>query len=139
MTVTQDIRQALETRLSAISGFPGAANRNWENVRFDPTEGTTWARMILVPDTSRPAAMGPSPQIRHDGTFLVVLHFPEGTGPGDADSLADAVRAAFTVDDVLTVGTTNVRFEWSERNDGLLDAPWYVVTVTVKFYTYASS
>lgn len=139
MGTTQEIRRALETRLGTITGFPAATQRAWENVAFTPTPGTAWAKLVLVPDTQRPAARGPSPQIRYDGSFLVVLHIPEGTGPGDIDDLADAVRDAFTVDDVLTAGSTSVRFQWSERNDGVLDAPWYVVTVTVRWYTYASS
>ena len=95
--------------------------------------------MILVPDVQRPAVRGPSPQIRHEGSFLIVLHFPEGRGPGAADDLADLTRDAYTVDDVLTANGQSVRFEWSERNDGVLDRPWYVVTVTVRWYAYASS
>jgi hypothetical protein len=139
MGTTQEIRRALETRVGTVTGFPSAGNRAWENVRFEPTPGTSWARMVLVPDTQRPATRGPSPQIRYDGSFLIVLHFPEGTGAGAIDDLADDVRDAFTVDDVVTAEGTNVRFEWSERNDGVLDPPWYVVTVTVRWYTYASS
>lgn len=139
MGTTRDIRAALEQRLDDVSGFPNASNRHWENTRFEPTPGTAWARLVLVPDTQRPAARGPSPQVRYDGTFLIVIHYPESVGAGLVDDLADDTRDAFTVDDVLTQGSTNVRFEWSERNDGVADAPWYIVTVSVKWYTYASS
>lgn len=139
MGTTRDIRAALEQRLDTVSGFPNSANRHWENTRFKPTPGTTWAKLLLVPDTQRPAVRGPSPQIRYDGTFLIVIHYPEGLGAGLVDDMADDVRDAFTVDDVLTENSTNVRFEWSERDDGIIDEPWYIVTVSVKWYSYSSS
>lgn len=136
MTAYSDIRAALEQRVITVTGFPNAANRAWENVRFEPTDGTTWARMTLAPSSSRPAVRGASPQILYEGLFLCDIFAPEGTGPNAAETLADAVRDAFTVDDVLTQGSTNVRFRWSERNQGIPDSPWYQVPVTVSWYSY---
>ena len=139
MTVMQDIRAALEQQIATISGIPSSANRAFENAKFIPTTGTAWVKMALVPVNSRPAVMGPAPQIRHDGSFFVTLHMPEGTGPAGADALADAVRAAFTVDTGLTSGGTTVRFRYSERGVAVLDAPWYIVTVSISWYTFTSS
>lgn len=139
MTVMQDIRAALEQQIANVSGIPSSSNRAWENVKFVPTTGTSWVRMALVPVTSRPAVMGPSPQIRHDGSFLVTAHLPEGTGPAGADALADAIRAAFSVDTGLTSGGTTVRFRYAERSVAVLDTPWYIVTVSISWYSYSSS
>lgn len=139
MTIMQNIRAALEQQIATVSGIPSTANRAWENVKFVPTTGTSWVKMALVPVTSRPAVVGPAPQIRHDGSFLVTLHLPEGTGSAGADALADAVRAAFTVDTGLTSGGTTVRFRYAERSVAVLDTPWYIVTVSISWYTYSSS
>lgn len=139
MTIMQNIRAALEQQIATVSGIPSTANRAWENVKFVPTTGTAWVKMALVPVTSRPAVLGPAPQIRHDGSFLVTLHLPEGAGPAGADALADAVRAAFTVDTGLTSGGTTVRFRYAERSVAVLDTPWYIVTVSISWYTYSSS
>ena len=139
MTIMQNIRAALEQQVANVSGIPSTGNRAWENVKFIPTTGTAWVRMALVPVTSRPAVLGPAPQIRHDGSFLVTLHLPEGTGAAGADALADAVRAAFTVDTGLTSGGTTVRFQYAERSVAVLDAPWYIVTVSISWYTYSST
>jgi hypothetical protein len=95
--------------------------------------------MARVPVTSRPAVRGPSPQIRHDGSFLVTAHLPEGAGPAAADALADAIRAAFTVDTGLTSGGVTVRFNYAERGVAVLDTPWYIVTVSIAWYAYTSS
>jgi len=138
MTAMTDIRSALEQQVITVSGFPNSSNRAWENVRFEPTEGTTWARMNIIPSAMRPAVRGASPQLLYEGLFLVDIFAPEGNGANGADTLADAVRAAFTVDDVLTVNSTNVRFRYSERGQGLVDSPWYQVPVSVAWYSYRS-
>lgn len=139
MTVTQDIRAALEQQVANISGIPSSANRAWENVKFVPSPGTAWVRMALVPVTSRPAVIGPTPQMLHEGSFLITVHLPEGTGPAGADALADAIRAAFSVDTGLTSNGVTVRFRYSERSVAVLDTPWYIVTVSISWYTYTSS
>ena len=138
MTAMTDIRAALEQQVVTVSGFPSAANRAWENVRFEPTPGTTWARMQIIPSAMRPSVRGPSPQILYEGIFLVDIFAPEGNGANGADALSDAIRNAFTVDDILTENTTAVRFRWSERGQGLIDSPWYQVPVTVNWYSYRS-
>ena len=95
--------------------------------------------MTLIPVTSRPAVRGSNPQIRHDGLFQVDVFVPENQGAGAAEILADAVRAAYTVDDVLTQNSVNVRFEYAERGQGILDTPWFQVPVTIAWYAYAST
>lgn len=136
MTTTNDIRAALEAEIANVTGIPSAANRAWENVRFKPTPNTSWVRMTLSPTGSRPAVRGPNPQLRYDGLFLVDVFVPEANGPAAADTLADNIRNSFTVDDVLTSGSTSVRFNYSERGQGFSDSPWYVVPVSISWYTY---
>jgi hypothetical protein len=138
MTAMTDIRAALEQQLVTVTGIPSSSNRAWENVRFEPTPGTTWVRMQIIPAAMRPSVRGPSPQLLYEGIFLVDIFAPEGNGANGADVLADAIRDEFTVDDVLTENTTNVRFRWSERGQGLIDSPWYQVPVTVNWYSYRS-
>jgi hypothetical protein len=94
--------------------------------------------MQIIPAAMRPSVRGPSPQLLYEGIFLVDIFAPEGNGANGADVLADAIRDEFTVDDVLTENTTNVRFRWSERGQGLIDSPWYQVPVTVNWYSYRS-
>ena len=136
MTIQTDIRDALEAQAVTVTGFPDAANRAWDNVAFKSTTGTTWARLSIFPVMTRPAVRGASPQLRYDGLFQVSLFAPVNTGPHTVEALADAVLGAFTVDEVLTKGTTNVRFNYAERNPALVDQPWYQVPITVSWYSY---
>ena len=136
MTIYNDIRAALDTQLITATGFPAEAHRAWENVRFEPTTGTTWVATILLPAESRPAIMGPAPQQLYTGLYQVDIFAPEGEGPAEAETLADNIRAVFTVDDVLTSGSVNVRFRYSERIPAPPDPPWYRARVNVAWYTY---
>lgn len=136
MSQVGDIRAALEERLDTIVGFPSAANRAYENVNFRPTTGATWARITLSITGIEPATRGDNPQYRYDGLFLVTLAGPQDQGPGALDDLADLVRQAYTVSDVLTKNGVNVRFLFSDRSQGFSDTPWYLVPVTVRWYTY---
>lgn len=136
MSATTEIRRALEAQIANVSGIPSAGNRAWENVRFEPTPGTAWVRMRLITQESRPAVRGANPSLLYQGLFLVDVFVPEGNGPNAADVLADAIRDEFTVDDAYTVGSTTVRFRWSERAEGISDSPWYQVPVTISWYTY---
>ena len=140
MTVGNDIKQALESEIANVVGIPAAAQRSWENVPFKPTTGTPWVEMTLLPASSRKSAIGPSENYRHDGQFLVALNYPDSTkGTAAVDALADAVRARFKIPVTLTSGGTTVRFNWSERNQGVRLAPWWIVTVTISWYAYAST
>ena len=136
MTTFNDIRAALESEVANVPGIP--AQRAWENVRFEPTTGTPWVRMTLLPGSTRPAYLGADPENRHDGLFQVDIFWPENQGPASADTLADNVRSRYKVSNTLTAGTTNVRFNWSERLPARMDGPWYVVSVRASWYTYAS-
>lgn len=136
MTAHADIRAALESEIANVTGIPSASNRSWENVFFEPTTGTAWVRMTLNPTESRPAVRGSNPQLRYQGLFIVDCFLPEGNGPNAADTLADNIRNSYTVDDVLTSGSTNVRFEWSERDQAVLESPWYRVQVRIAWYSY---
>lgn len=136
MSFHNEIRTALENEIANVVGIPAADQRAWDNAIFKPTTGTSWVRMTLIPFTSRPAVRGPTPQILHTGSFVVDLFTPEGGGAAEAETLADAVRARFNVDTVLTSGSANVRFRYSERGQGVVDSPWYRLPVDVRWYCY---
>ena len=136
MSVFSDIRTALESQIASVTGIPSAANRSWENVRFEPTTGTPWVRMTLLPGESRPAIRGENPVLSYLGLFQVDVFEPSGGGPRTADTLADAIRDQFSSGTDITVNTTTTRIRWSERLPGRLDPPWYMVPIQISWYTY---
>lgn len=137
-SIYSDIRAALETHLSNISGIPSIA---YENVQFNPSTDASFVRCQLLPTTRRPAHRGLNPQQRYDGVFTVFCYAKEGNGPAAADAIANAVIDAFeaTTDISYTNSSSEtiiLSVDYVEREQGILDNPWYYVPVNVNWYIY---
>lgn len=138
-SIHDDIRSALEVKLSNVVGIPEIA---YENVAYSPTTGTPFIKPQLVPVSRRPAVRGINPQKRYDGLFRVYCYSPEGSGPAVADNIADLVIEAFdaTTDISFTNSsseTTIVSIDYAERNEGRPLDSWYQVVVDIGWHTYA--
>jgi len=131
------VRNALEGHASTIAGIPSSPSvaeaNSWENVRFEPTRGTSWLRVTLTPLSQRPTDVTATGLKRIDALFLVDVFTPEAKGPAAAETLAEAVIAAYAPGDPLTSGGVTVQVEYAEVNSSaVFDAPWFTVPVSVK-------
>ena len=137
-SIQNDIRAALESKLSTTSGLPAIA---YENVAFEPTTGTSFLKVQYLPTVTRPAVRGLNPQLRYQGVFSVTVFAPEGKGPATADDYANKVIDAFaaTTDISFTNGdaeTIIVSIDYAERQQGMVDSPWYFVPINIGWYIY---
>ena len=137
-SIYNDIRAALESHLSNVSGIPSVA---YENVTFEPTTGTSFLQVMFLPVERRPAVRGLSPQQRYQGVFSILAHTPEGKGPKAADDYANILIEAFeaTTDISFTnsdTETIKVSIDYAERQQGIIDSPWYYVRVDIGWYIY---
>lgn len=131
--IDKDIRAALEGQLANITDVPSIA---YENVPFTPTTGESYLEVRYVPVTRRPTVRGLNPQQRYDGIFAINCYAPEGKGPAAADTLADNVMAAFEATTKLTHNNVTTSIEYAERQQGIVDSPWYFVPVNIGWYAY---
>ena len=122
-SIQNDIRAALESKLSSTSGLPPIA---YENVAFVPTTGTSFLKVQYLPTVTRPAARGLNPQLRYQGVFSVTAYTPEGRGPATAD-------ISFTNADAETI---TVSIDYAERQQGMVDSPWYFTPINIGWYIY---
>tara|TARA_R110002124_G_scaffold237867_3_gene403145 strand:- start:157 stop:579 length:423 start_codon:yes stop_codon:yes gene_type:complete len=140
MSIYNDIRAALESRLAATVGLPtGIA---YENVSFEPQTGTSFLKVSFVPTSRRPAVRGPNPQQRYQGVFRVFCYAPEGSGPSAADNMANTVIDAFdATTDISFTNAANetviVSVDYAERDNGFVDSPWYYTVVNIGWYIYS--
>ena len=137
-SIQNDIRAALESHLAATSGLPDIA---YENVAFEPVTGTSFLTVQYLPTVTRPAVRGLNPQLRYQGVFSVTVFAPEGQGPATADDYANKVIDAFaaTTDISFTNGdaeTIIVSIDYAERQQGMIDSPWYFVPINIGWYIY---
>ena len=137
-SIHNDIRAALETHISTTADLPTIA---YENVVFEPTTGTSFLRVQYLPTVTRPAVRGLNPQLRYQGVFAVTVFTPEGNGPSTADDYVNKVINAFqaTTDISFTNAqsqTIKVSIDYAERQQGLIDSPWYYVPINIGWYIY---
>lgn len=134
-SIYDDIRQVLEETLEGIVDIPDIA---FENVGYTPTTGTSFVRPTFIPTTTRPAVRGLNPQKRYQGLYRVMCYTPEGQGPGEADDLADKIIEAFDATTDLTSGSTILSIDYSERELGIVESPWFYVPVNIGWYIYSN-
>tara|TARA_R110000772_G_scaffold7145_9_gene24506 strand:- start:951 stop:1373 length:423 start_codon:yes stop_codon:yes gene_type:complete len=137
-SIHNDIRAALESHLAATAGLPSIA---YENVAFEPATGTSYLSIQYLPTANRPAVRGLNPQLRYQGVFSVSVFTPEGQGPATADDYTNKVIDAFaaTTDISFTNGdaeTITVSIDYAERQQGIIDSPWYFVPINIGWYIY---
>lgn len=133
-SIYDDIRAALETTLSSVSGVPSIG---WENVQFSPTTGQPYVKPRLIPTRREPAVRGTNPQMYYQGVFRVECYVPEGNGPAAGDDLADKIIEAFEAATDVSYGSTFVSIRYAEREQAEIDGPFYMIPVTIGWYIYA--
>lgn len=132
-SIYPEIRAALETHLSSVVGATDIA---WENVQYSPQTDVPYVVPRFIPTQRRPAVRGLNPQMRYDGVFQVVCYSPQNSGPSAADDLANLILEAFEATTDISHLSTVVSIGYAERQQGILDSPWYYVIVDVGWYIY---
>ena len=128
-----DIGAAFEVRLAAMVGAIATA---YENDTYEPTEGTPYQRVFLIPTDTVNPTFGDN-QAREEGIFHVTLCYPEKKGSGAALTQAELVRGQFTRGLTLTSGTVSARVKNTpyiapaRYEDGL-----YLLDISIPYFAY---
>lgn len=144
MSLSTNIRGALQVRALTAAGFPGAGLVAFEGITFSvppALAGVKYARLTLIPALGRPFDVGNGTK-RHSGIFQVSLFFAKAGDPGSGpvEILADAVKAVFPPGAALYQGGEKVRIKYSERAQVAGDEPdWLHVPTTVGWECFSSS
>lgn len=142
MAQDTDIRTAIETALFAVTGFPDADHRALENTTFEPVIGEPWVRVTYFWGRewlgSLPAAGG---TLWRSGLVNVGLFYPLEDGPGDSDTLAQAIRDALPAKKALSVGGRALEIRENRRSEGRRDpgGKWWHVSVDIEWRLRAAN
>lgn len=138
----QEIRKALETRLLTVAGIT-LTDVAWDNFKFDPASrlnasdpanSTPFYRCSLRPLSSRRTTLDTG--MLNRGLLLVDVFYPEGFGASLAEAKADAIIDKFQPEDILTENSKQIRVRYSERAGGIVDAPWFMIPITISWYSF---
>jgi hypothetical protein len=133
MSIYNNIRQALETKLNAVAGIPTVY---FENVKETPTTGTPYVTCRLIPAVRTPAVMGTSPQQQYTGSFMVLVHYPENQGPGTAETMVNTIITDFDATTDINDAGIILSIRRAERMPGYNRSPWYVIPIDISWYIY---
>jgi hypothetical protein len=133
MTIINDIRACLDTHLSGTSGIPTIAH---QNVSYEPTTGTAYVKVDMVPTSRRPAVRGLNPQQRYDGLYSILICTPENMGPGAGYDIADLLLDRFDATTDISLSGLTTSIDYSEVRTSFLDSPFYCTPVTIAWYVY---
>ena len=139
----EHIRQLLETTVKDFVDNYAQQNNikidvSYENVSYEPKVGTTYIKSEIVPNTKRPVTIGQNPQELIRGLLVLTPHAPSGKGPLEADKISDAIMntSGFRATDVLSNSSGSIIIEYTERNRGFLEAPWYYVPIFIAWRVF---
>lgn len=133
MTIINDIRACLDNRLAGTVGIPAVAH---QNVPYEPTTGTPFIKVDMVPTSRRPAVRGLNPQQRYDGLYSILICTPENMGPGAGYDIADLLLDRFNAATDISFNGLIISVDYSEVRTSFLDSPFYCTPVTIAWYVY---
>ena len=134
MSALGAIQAALESRLSTMTGVLPIV---FENTQYTPTAGVPYIATQFIPTLRRAAVMGPDPQKRYTGMFIMDVCYPELQGSGAARTFADLLMERFDAASRIEGVDVIVTIEYSEREQGFKRPPFYCIPVRVGWRCYA--
>tara|TARA_R110000851_G_scaffold109213_1_gene231377 strand:+ start:3311 stop:3730 length:420 start_codon:yes stop_codon:yes gene_type:complete len=138
MSYYDEIRAALEVALAGVTDVPQIA---WENDKYEPTTGTPYIQVRLLPTARRPAVRGLSPQMRYQGVLQLLVRTPKGTGAAPSQTITENILATFEATTDLSFTNTDsetiyVTIDYSEQVGAYTESPWYTTPINVGWYSY---
>lgn len=137
MNGLDDIRIALENHLATMTYASGLPSIAWPNVPFTRPENAAYIQVSFRPVTNRPSVIGPDPQRRRSGLFMVTVYTPEMQGAAEGAALAAAIESRFAGSTVVTGTNALVSIEYAEVKSPLHATPFFAIPVEIGWYAFA--
>lgn len=128
-----DIRYLLESRLKTWADAQSPAIPvAWQNVPFTPP-ATRYLRAWLLPAETGSETLDGAHR-RYVGVFQVSVVVPQGTGPGAAEAIAEAIAALYPMNQLLSMTGLDVYIVGPMSvAQGLHSDDRYIVPVTCRY------
>lgn len=130
-----DIRAALATQLSTMTGVPDVA---WENKAYTPT-GVPYLMPIVMWADSEVAEIGLSGSNRESGVYQITCVYPTNAGTGDLNTMLGKLRDRFKRGTKLVYNGITVTIRKCSLNPCTIDATGIRQPISVSFFTTISN
>jgi hypothetical protein len=68
--------------------------------------------------------------------YRIDVLYPTGNGPAAAEAMADTILEAFDSTTDITGDTLTISIINSDRGQGTVDEPWYLIPLSINAYVY---
>ena len=109
---------------------------NYENKSTPTNVDEAFAQCFLLPVQPEQTGLGQNGCDRHDGVFQISLYFQENVGNITALTKADEVASVYKSGAVLTYNGINVTIESIGIAQGLNDGPWFIIPISINYYSF---
>lgn len=124
------IRRALEKHLASI--LPALPTAH-ENSHFKPVNGEPYQRANLLPNTPDDGQIGSAVYFER-GVFQVMLCYPTGTGPAQAEARAQLVKQAFKRGTSLVEsGVTVIVMNAPSVSSAMIEGDRFCIPVSLRY------
>ena len=135
-TLYKDIRAALATHLSGLSGVPAIA---WENVAYTPIVGTPWIRPTVLMGQPRQAAIGDSGPNEQVGVYQIDLFYPPDQGVLPVNTMAGKIEQRFKRGTQLTYNGIRLTISKAYISALSQESDWVQVPVNINFFAFTDN
>lgn len=133
-----DISAALDVNLNTLA-TANSIDVAWENEGYTPVTGIAYLRATLLPADTAGVGMADNSSDEHLGIYQVDVFTPTDDGKGQAVNLADDIADQFKRGTELTYNGVTVRIKTVSRSSGSRDGSWFIVPVSIQYYSFTTS
>jgi hypothetical protein len=106
----------------------------WENRKFNPVNGTPWARVTIIPNQPEIVTLGATGEDEHTGVMQIDLFYPQDKGDGDILAMADSIREVFKGGARLVNEGQMVIINSCGRGAGRNENGWFRMIITINWW-----
>lgn len=117
-------------------GFFADANSAYDNAAFEPSAGTPWARITVIPTQPEVTSLGDTGYDEAVGVLQVDLFYPLNQGNGQALTKAEAIRSYFKAGKRFSYGGQDVVSRSAGYRNGREQNGWFRVMVEIQYIAH---
>jgi hypothetical protein len=109
-----------------------------ENIDYDPTPGTAWAEVFIIPNQPTVGTLGAAGEDNHTGLMQIDLNYPPDSGSKAAIDKADEIRALFKAGSRFSYSGQLITVLSCGRSRGVKAGGWFRVSMTINWYAFTA-
>jgi hypothetical protein len=105
-----------------------------ENDNYEPTPGTPYAEIYLIPNDITPVTLADSDET--DGVFRINLRYPSDTYSITAKTMADSIFSVFKIGTRLSYDGQKATITGQSRGRGINEGGWYALPLSIAYRAF---